>query len=174
MVIENRNLPIGTRLVATYKKQAFVCTVEAGEDGALAFVLEDAQRFKSPSAAGSKVMGGGAVNGWRFWSVEGTEPAKAEKPEKSPKASGGSRGPRTKPKASASKKAKKTATLVVMESQEGVAEGFLRIWCRACMDGFVVEGSDLPDTCPQGHSNSDPELNAPSGVTDAEEAEVTA
>src|SRR5688572_8045589 len=103
MAIEDRNLPIGTRLVANYKKQTFVCTVEAGEDGeGLAFVLEDGTRHKSPSAAGSKVMGGKAVNGWRFWSVEGAapakpeRPAKAEKPEKvvKTKTAGGSRGPR--------------------------------------------------------------------------------
>ena len=42
------------------------------------------------------------------------------------------------------------------------------------MDGYVVEGTDLPETCPQGHSNDDPELNAPSGLTSAQEAEVTA
>jgi hypothetical protein len=67
MAIENRNLPVGTRLVANYKKTRFVCTVEAGEEeGALAFVLEDGSRHKSPSAAGSKVMGGTACNGWRF------------------------------------------------------------------------------------------------------------
>src|SRR5687767_11568723 len=103
MTIENRNLAIGTRLVATYKKQTYVCTVEAAGEG-LAFVLEDGSRHKSPSAAGSKVMGGGAVNGWRFWSVDGAapakpeKPAKAEKPEKvaKTKTAGGSRGPRLK------------------------------------------------------------------------------
>src|SRR5688572_32775655 len=100
MAIEDRNVPIGTRLVANYKKQTFVCTVEAEGEG-LAFVLEDGSRHKSPSAAGSKVMGGGAVNGWRFWSVEGAAPAKAPKPEKpakpakvaKTKTGGGSRGP---------------------------------------------------------------------------------
>ncbi len=71
MAIENRDLPAGTRLVATYKKQAFVCTVEVGEDGKLAFVLEDGKRYSSPSSAGSAVMGGSACNGWRLWSVEG-------------------------------------------------------------------------------------------------------
>ena len=80
MAIEDRNLPVGTRLVANYKKQTFVCMVEAGEgDDGLAFVLEDGSRHKSPSAAGSKVMGGGAVNGWRFWSVEGA--AQGQGPE---------------------------------------------------------------------------------------------
>jgi hypothetical protein len=176
MVIENRNLPVGTRLVASYKKQAFVCTVEAGEEeGALAFVLEDGQRFKSPSAAGSKVMGGGAVNGWRFWSVEGTEPArteKAEKPAKAPKATKAPKAPKSK--SPGSRRSKSTATVYAMPSQEGVAEGHIRIFCRACMNGYIVEGTDLPDTCPEGHSNSDPELNAPSGLTAGQEAEVSA
>ena len=51
MSIENRDLPVGTRLVANYKKQTYVCTVEAGEgDEGVAYVLEDGKRFKSPSA----------------------------------------------------------------------------------------------------------------------------
>jgi hypothetical protein len=33
MAIENRDLAVGTRLTATYKKQNYVCTVEAGEGG---------------------------------------------------------------------------------------------------------------------------------------------
>ena len=82
MAIENRDLPAGTRLEANYRKTRYVCTVEAGEDGKLAFVLEDGKRFKSPSAAGSVVMGGVACNGWRFWTVEGDAPA--------PKSSGSS------------------------------------------------------------------------------------
>ena len=74
MAIENRNLEVGTRLVANYKKQTYVCTVEAGEgDEGVAFVLGDGKRFKSPSAAGSSVMGGVACNGWRFWTVEGEQ-----------------------------------------------------------------------------------------------------
>ncbi len=87
-MIENRNLAVGTRLVASYKKQLYVCTVEAAEeDGAVVYVLEDGSRHKSPSAAGSKVMGGKAVNGWRFWTVEGEAPAASadagtEKPAK--------------------------------------------------------------------------------------------
>ena len=72
MAIENRNLEAGTRLVANYKKQRYVCTVEAEGEG-VAYVLEDGTRHKSPSAAGMKVMGGKAVNGWRFWSLEGEE-----------------------------------------------------------------------------------------------------
>ena len=64
MAITNRDLPAGTRLVANYKKVRYVCTVEAGEgDEGVAFVLENGSRHKSPSAAGSRVMGGKAVNG---------------------------------------------------------------------------------------------------------------
>jgi rubrerythrin len=178
MAIEDRNLPVGTRLVANYKKQTYVCTVEAGEEeGSLAFVLEDGSRHKSPSAAGSKVMGGKSVNGWRFWSLEGAAPARAEKapkPEKAAKTPSGSRGHRKASKSSAAKKAKSTATLYRMKDQENVPEGKALWFCRGCMDGFLVEGEDEPNACPQGHSNDDPELNAPSGITSAQEAEVTA
>jgi hypothetical protein len=95
MAIEDRNLPVGTRIWANYKKTRYVCTVEAGEEeGSVAFVLEDGSKHKSPSAAGSKVMDGKAVNGWRFWTVEGDPPAASEaeaKPEK--KSRGGKKKP---------------------------------------------------------------------------------
>ena len=55
MAIKDRNLSVGTRLVASYKKERYVCTVEQDGEG-IAFVLEDGRRFKSPSAAGSAVM----------------------------------------------------------------------------------------------------------------------
>jgi hypothetical protein len=148
--------------VANYKKTRFVCTVEAGEEeGALAFVLEDGSRHKSTSAAGSKVMGGVACNGWRFWTVEGDEPAATEaeaKPEKK------SRGGKKKP----------SKTITKMAKQQGAAEGEIRWFCSACMDAFTPGVAGEPEACPQGHRNDDPELNAPSGVTSAEEAEVTA
>ena len=168
MAIEDRNLAIGIRIWANYKKTRYVCTVEAGEEGSLLFVLEDGSKHKSPSAAGSKVMGGKAVNGWRFWTVEGDEPGAvadvdallkdAGKPER--KARGG--------------KKKQAKTIFKTPGQDGAAEGTVRYFCSACMDGFVVEGSDEPEACPQGHRNDDPELNAPSGITAAQEAEVTA
>ena len=51
-----------------------ICTVEAAEGGeGVVYVLEDGSSHKSPSAAGMKVMGGKAVNGWRFWTREGEE-----------------------------------------------------------------------------------------------------
>ena len=162
MAIENRNLPVGTRIWANYKKTRYVCTVEAGEEeGSVVFVLGDGSRHKSPSAAGSRVMGGKAVNGWRFWSVEGTEPPATEaeaKPER--KARGG--------------KKKQTKTIFKTPSQATVPEGKTSYFCSACMKAFTIDGTDEPEACPAGHRNDDPELNAPAGVSAAEEAEVTA
>ena len=74
------NLAAGTMLVARYKGVEHTAEVVAGEEGKVRFRLTDGREFKSLSAAGSAVMGGQAANGWRFWSVEGTEPAKEPKP----------------------------------------------------------------------------------------------
>ena len=156
MAIENRNLLAGTRLTATYKKQAYVCTIEAGAEGeGVAFVLEDGKRYKSPSAAGSAVMGGTACNGWRFWAVEGDQPAAAETPAKA-KAKSGS---------------KKAAKLIFrMDDQTGATEGMTRWWCSACMDAFEVYAAEKPEQCPEGHRIDDAELTAPAGVTVEAEA----
>lgn len=83
MAIENRNLEVGTRLVAKYKQSLFRAQMVRGElkDGIflkgtedsessiLGVRLEDGRGFKSLSAAGSAVMAGMACNGWRFWSI---------------------------------------------------------------------------------------------------------
>ena len=55
-----------------------------------------------------------------------------------------------------------------------MAEGTTRWFCSACMAAFTIEGTEAPEACPKGHRNDDPELNAPAGVTSAEDAEVTA
>ena len=161
MAIENRNLPVGTKLWANYKKQRHVATVEAGEEeGSVVYVLEDGTKHKSPSAAGSKVMGGKAVNGWRFWTVEGDEPPATEKPKAEKKARGGRK--------------KQAKTFFKTPSQANAPEGKTSYFCSACMKAFTQDGTDEPEACPEGHRNDDPELNAPSGVTSAEEAEVGA
>jgi len=148
MAIENRNLAVGTRLVANYKKQAYVCTVEAAEEGeGVVFVLADGRKFKSPSAAGSAVMGGKAVNGWRFWSVEGEAP----RPEDA--------GETGMPKPRSGSKAKKL--IYRIPNQRGVAEGKSRFFCTACMTGFEAEGDQPPAVCPGGHRADDAELTAP-------------
>jgi hypothetical protein len=118
------------------------------------FTLEDGKKFKSPSAAGSAVMGGTACNGWRFWTVEGEEPpAKEAKPAKK---KGGRK----------TRKARKTSSELIyaMADQTGVAEGMARFWCNGCMDAFEAEDGKVPEQCPQAHRADDPELTAPAGV----------
>lgn len=145
MTIQNRNLPAGTRLVAKFKKQAYVCTVQEDDEAKTTYVLEDGRAFKSPSAAGSAITGG-AINGWRFWSVEGDEPPAAEKPAKEPKANGS--------------KAKKPVKLIAKTpNQKGVAEGETRYFCNGCMKSFTA--SEEPTACPEGHRTDDAELTAP-------------
>ena len=142
MAIEDRNLTVGTRLVANYRKQAHACMVEKAEEGeGVRFALEDGRKFKSASSAASALMGGKAVNGWRFWSVQGAEPKTKEGREK----------PETQ--------AAKSKRLVYrVPNQKGIAEGQSRWFCRACMKGFVIEGDGQPEACPAGHRGDDPEL----------------
>lgn len=71
-------LAVGTKLVATYKKEKHTATVEQGEDGKIRFRLADGREFRSPSAAGSAVMSGQACNGWRFWSIQSGEADQTE------------------------------------------------------------------------------------------------
>ncbi len=93
-------------------------------------------------------MGGVACNGWRFWSLADGEEAEAQ-------------GTKPKRATKAEKKAQAKRQVVHrMENQEGAPEGHVRYFCDACMDGFEVEGSEEPETCPQGHRAEDPELNA--------------
>ena len=153
MAIEDRNLAAGTRLEATYKKVRYICTVEAEADGKPAYVLEDGKRFKSPSSAASAVMGGSAANGWRFWTVEGEEPTAAEAKPAKAKAKG--------------EKAKKL--IYRIPNQQGVGEGKSRFWCTACMKSFVIDGSETPEACPEGHRIDDPELTAPVAEEGAQE-----
>ena len=152
MAIEDRNLTVGTRLVASYRKQAHACMVEKrDEGGGFLFVLEDGRKFKSASSAASALMGGKAVNGWRFWSVQGTKPKAKEGGEK----------PETQ--------AAKSKRLVYrVPNQKGVAEGQSRWFCRACMKGFVIVGGGQPEVCPEGHRADDPERTTAAGP--AEEA----
>ena len=73
-------LAVGTRLVARYKGADYEVEVVAGEEGKARYRFADGQEFKSPSAAGSAVMGGVACNGWRFWSLEAEQPTEIAKP----------------------------------------------------------------------------------------------
>ena len=88
-------------------------------------------------------MGGKAVNGWRFWSVQGTKPQAKE-------------GGREKPETQA---AKPKRLVYRVPNQKGIAEGQSRWFCRACMKAFVIEWSGQPEVCPEGH-RGEPELTA--------------
>src|SRR2546425_7836551 len=68
MSIENRNLKPGTKLAARYKGKEYTAEVVKTADG-IRYRLKDGKEFKSPSSAGSAVMGGSACNGWAFWSL---------------------------------------------------------------------------------------------------------
>lgn len=162
MPITNRNLPAGTRLVAKYRGETWQAEVQDTEPTTYALLGEhrltdQPAAFKSLSAAGSAIMGGIACNGWRFWSVEGDEPARAEKPAKTkaaPKAKA------AKPKTERKPRTRAEKFLRPYKDQEGLGEGEVRWWCSACLDSFVVFGNEEPTQCPNGHRADDPELAA--------------
>jgi hypothetical protein len=126
MAIEDRNLKAGTKLVARYKGKEHGCTVMEGDDkGGRRFMLDDDRVFKSPSAAGSAVMGGITCNGWRFWSLEGSEEVKPKR---------------------AAKKAKANGNAGFKRLEDG------RYWCETCVDAFDAPKNVTPVGCPKGHS----------------------
>jgi hypothetical protein len=143
MPIENRELTAGTRLVARYKKEEYTATVVEGEGGGLRYRLEDGREFKSPSAAGSAVMGGVACNGWRFWSLAGeAEPAPPKKQRKP------------------AKHANKKGIFERLPDPEDLPEGMARYFCSGCMDGFLAPTDEEPSQCPQGHRDGPPAESA--------------
>ena len=73
-------LEAGTKLVARYKGADYVAEVVTDGEGKTRYRLADGREFKSPSAAGSAVMGGQACNGWHFWSLAASESAETTKP----------------------------------------------------------------------------------------------
>ena len=162
MPIENRDLPVGTRLVAKYKTQNYLCLVEAAEGGeGVVYALQGGKRHKSPSSAGMEVMGGKAVNGWRFWSVEGKTHPAGETP-----------APAATETPAKTRKARKT--IYKLPNQQGVAQGKTKWFCTACMKSFVADGAAEPQVCPEGHAIDDAELLAPpsADAVAADQAEV--
>jgi hypothetical protein len=69
-VIENRDLPAGTRLAVRHKGTVHTCEVVRTKDG-LRYRLKDGKEFNSPSSAGREITNAVAVNGRSFWSLEG-------------------------------------------------------------------------------------------------------
>ena len=96
------------------------------------------------------VMGGKAVNGWRFWSLEaevqtGEAAGAAEKPAEAPKAA--------KPKAAKARK-----LIYKVPNQQGTPAGKQKYFCTACMNSFLADEGERPEVCPEGHSTSDPKF----------------
>ena len=159
MSIENRDLKAGTALVARHKGQEYKAEVVETEAG-IRYRLPDGREFKSPSSAGSAVMGGTACNGWRFWSIPGENGA-SEKRKPAAK--------KEKPAAKKTSKKQQPATSFASR-RRSEAKGFKRLddgrfFCSVCMDAFEAPDGVDPIGCPKGH---EPGAQAP------EEAEAAA
>jgi len=146
MSIENRDLKAGTKLVARYKGEDYTAEVVKTAEG-IRYRLDDGREFKSPSSAGSAVMGGAACNGWRFWSLTGEE-TKAPKAEKA-------KAQKAPPKAA--KRASKNGNGLIerLPDEEGLPEGQAKFFCSGCMDAFLAPADIEPTGCPQGHMVAD-------------------
>ncbi len=132
MPIENRNLEPGAVLVARYKKQDRTCEVVKTDDG-LRYRLDDGTEHNSPSSAGKAAMEGVACNGWRFWSVQGTETPKPEPTAKpKPKAEKAAKAP-TK-RTAKSKGAKKPAAKAMRAKASDASYG-----CGVCAVTFPTQ-----------------------------------
>ncbi len=132
MSIEDRNLAPGTKLVARYKGKEYAAEVVKTEEG-VRYRLEDGREFKSPSSAGSAVMGGSACNGWRFWSVAGSEEAR----------------PKRASKKAGKLNAKNSPNGLISRLEDG------RFFCSGCQEPFEAPEGVEPQGCPQGHRPED-------------------
>ena len=189
MAIEDRSLKAGTKLVARYKGQEHTAEVVKTEEG-LRYRLEDGRQFKSPSSAGSAVMGGSACNGWRFWSVAGAEAKPKKEPRKAAKKNGnpgnglitrledgrefkspssagsavmggsacngwrfwsvaGTEAAKPKAVKKAAKKNGNPGNGLISRLEDG------RYFCSACQEPFDVPDGVEPLGCPKGHSPED-------------------
>ena len=131
MSIEDRNLAPGTKLVARYKGKEYAAEVVKTEEG-VRYRLEDGKEFKSLSSAGSAVMGGSACNGWRFWSLAGSEEAKPKKTSKKAAKENGNPG-----------------SGLIERMEDG------RYFCSACQEAFEAPRGVEPQGCPKGHRPED-------------------
>lgn len=130
MPIEDRNLQAGSVLVGRHKGTEHRCEVVETPEG-VRYQVDGAEIFRSPSSAAKHVTGG-AVNGWVFWSVEGSEKLKAKhepKVKADPKQAPAAKKPT---KASKKRKAKK-ATAMRAASKGGASYG-----CGACGETFLT------------------------------------
>ena len=130
MALDNRSRETGTVLHARYKGTERTCEVVQTADG-LRYRLDDGREFTSPSSAGKAAMDGVSCNGWRFWSIEGTEKPKRE--PKADKAANGKRKPKVK---SPTKKKAAKAVRAAAQSDRRVADETASYGCGACGETF--------------------------------------
>ena len=168
MAIENRNLPVGTRLVADYKKTRLRLhgrSRRGGEDRRLR--PGGRQALQEPERG--RLRGHGRHGLQRLALLErrgrGDE-ARGAAPSRD-----GEEGSGKKASAPKARKPKATKLIYRMDDQTGATEGMTRWWCSACMDAFEVYGGEKPTQCPEGHRIDDAELTAPAGVTAEENQE---
>ena len=155
MAIENRKLPGGTILTATYRKQEHSVLVLEDDNGGLAFELDGGTIHKSLSAVGSAVMNGVACNGWRFWSVAAGETTATAETATAPTTKA------TKAKGERSRMVKQIRRL---PNQTGAPEGHTRFFCSACMAGFTLTNDEPMTACPTGHAEMAEDDLAPKGM----------
>jgi hypothetical protein len=121
--IDNRDLAAGAKISARYKGKTHTCEVVQTDEG-IAYRL-DGKDYNSPSSAGRAVTGGVAVNGWRFWSLDGDlKPARAKPAKKAPAK-----------KAPAKKSAKKAAAKKSKPARAASAEVY---GCGVCGESFTT------------------------------------
>ncbi len=145
MVIENRDLEPGTKLIAKYKKEDYRAEVVAGEEGNVKYRLSDGREFKSPSAAGTAITSK-ACNGWAFWSVDtGSDQTGPEEPESS-------EGPGEDSEDTETPEQTPAAGFRRVPNQKGVEDGEVRLYCDACQKSFTTPIDQQPETCPEGHN----------------------
>ncbi|MFQ6027183.1 MAG: hypothetical protein ACE5Q6_06805 [Dehalococcoidia bacterium] len=149
MPIENRNLEVGTKLIAHYKKVEHHGLVIAGDDRKVRYTLSpyDGKEYKSPSSLGTAVTGK-SCNGWAFWSLdtgETTEPETETPPEET--------APEDSNEEPAEEEPEEPITLGFrrVPNQKRVDPGQVRLYCDACHNSFIVPQSKNPTECPMGH-----------------------
>ncbi len=171
-MIEDRNLTVGTRLVATFHKKKHFCEVVQASDGLGYQLNSTGVIYKSLSSAGSAVMDGVACNGWRFWSIateenskevtvapvpDGAAPATAKRVRKAPVVASSTENIETTLEdagaATSTAKVKRTKVIRKVANQSGAPEGQTRFFCVACANSFDAPTTGTtPEYCPKGHA----------------------
>jgi hypothetical protein len=135
MPIEDRNLQAGFVLVGRHKGTAHRCAVVETPEG-VRYQVDGGEIFRSPSSAAQHVTGG-AVNGWVFWSVEGSEKPRreptADEPARAKKERAAKKSAKSKaaPKKSAMAKRAKTG-----KAMRAASKGEASYGCAACGETF--------------------------------------